>query len=43
MTFSWKMRLAIILKVRKQQGSTHSLGNKFLEKQQGGQVEPQRN
>ena len=43
MTFSGKMRLTIILKVTKQQGSTHSLGNKFLEKQQGGQVEPQPN
>ena len=43
MTFSGKMRLAIILKVTKQQGSTHSIGKKFLEKQQGGQVEPQPN
>ena len=40
MRFSGKMWLLIILKVTKKHGFTLSLEDKFLEKSQGGQIDP---
>ena len=40
MKYSGKMRLVIILKVTEKQNFTPSLEETFLEKPQGGQIEP---
>ena len=41
MKFSGKMSLIIILKLTKNQHSNRSLKSTFLEKPQGGQIDPQ--